>query len=205
MFFSYLSRVFMLLLLSVVLVACGGTTPPATNDDDTSPAASGQTSSPLGGSYSVNITGDDETSLEGGTIVFTYFDGAGITSESNELLIYAGSMSEELRQITISFSPDLGPGTYTMIDITANIAGDDARDVSASYSVFISDESIEEMQDYEYGQNLEGSFTIDSIGDTISGSFNFTADSIEFDDAGAEVRRSIRAEGSFSDVPFISD
>ncbi len=159
----------------------------------------------MGGDFTISVTGDSETTMQEGIIVYTYFDGAGITRETNELLIYEGSIPDEFRQVTIAFPVDLEPGTYPVSDLFAVMMDEDSDAVVVEYTEFVGAETIMDSLSYSYDQNVDGTVTVDSIGEAISGSFAFTAESIEFQDDGTQTVRSVSVNGSFNDVPYITE
>jgi hypothetical protein len=215
----HIARIVLALILLFTLAACGGDD----DDNDTAPTATTSTtdttddsatdtdtdtspSIPTGtGNYAVSITGDVESALEGGTAVFTYFDGAGVTTESNEVYIFAGSVADEFEQITFSFPVDLEPGTYDLVSETDAILGGDESPVTASYEMFMSGETVAESTNVSFSENVGGTLTIDSIGDTISGSFEFTADAVDFAEDGSQTTQSITASGSFTDLDYVRE
>jgi len=196
------SSIILALLLIIAVAACGDDDDTTTDDSQAPAAGVDQAASSGGGSaFSVTVTGAQEESYTQaeGSINYSVFDLSSTMDApvKNELIMFEGGLDPEvgLRQVSLLIPQETEAGTYDLQGSTAMFA---EGTFAASFSANSGTESS------EYGQNVEGTFTLDSVDDdTISGSFEFTADSVDFNDAGETITETVEVSGEFSDVPLI--
>ena len=144
------------------------------------------------------MTGADEWTVtqDEGFVVYSVLDFSDTDINlptRNELTFTEGSFGEEVRQLLISIPPGTEAGIYDFGNTLTDLLDETA--FLASY--FVDSPDVSES----YEQNIEGSLTLDSVdGDTISGSFDFTAQIIDFSDTGEEITQTITVAGEFADV-----
>ena len=180
-----MKQLWMLALLAVfLLAACGGDgdngDQSASNDNDT-PAPVAQTSR----NYSIQISGDFEGSIPPGAAQAEFYPG--------RYELFFGDMSHNL---FFTLSEDVRTGTHALeaSDIMAS-----SQNATVEFSMAVNPESISEgMEDYD--DEVTGTITLDTIGDTMSGSFEFAAVFVDTDDNQQETRKSVTVIGTFTDL-----
>lgn len=165
-----------LLLLSLLLLsACGNNASEdntsTDNSDDTTTTTDSDSQASAEG-INVTVTGDAEVSIEDGTYISTTDDGI-------ILLVFMQSMATMTTAVTIDNLPypDSVPVIYDLVS-EGGITGEF------------------EFGNDPYAENVSGSITIDSFGETMSGTYSFTA---EYTPTDGETQ-SVSVEGSFTDV-----
>jgi|GEM_PF-5640641 len=145
--------------------------------------------------FSFTIEGEFTDEKDSGTIVYTYLQDTGRLPARNQLHI-ATSDATVSQQITFEFSPGIEIGQYTLI------APEDLvlSGVSASYSRLVFDGATSTVQPFI--DNIGGTLTLTSVGEVLSGQFQFSADFTETSPEGEVDVQSITVTGSFEDVPY---
>jgi hypothetical protein len=192
------------ILMIVALAACGGDEPapaaPSNGEDAAPPAASS-------GNFSVEITRDVEVTMPPGRATYVHYP----TLEEDLFsipehyeLVFTHREGSVTYQVLIQFVPGLQPGTYAF---DSDQFGMSYETASAEFDFLDTSGEVLEWSSLHFGPGSDGgpdgSLTLDSVGNTASGSFTFTADSVEFDDDGQEIRQSVTVTGTFSDLELI--
>lgn len=162
------------MILALLLTACGNA---ETTDDSNTTSSSDSAAAPSEEGINVTVTGDVEVNIEDGTWISSQDDGAIV-------MVFMQSMASMTTNASIYDVPypDSVPVTYDLTSASIETEG-----VEAWF----------EFENTRYEDNVSGSITINTFDETMSGTYNFTAE--RTDDAGETV--SVTVEGSFSDVP----
>lgn len=147
------------------------------------------------GSFSFTIAGEFSDEKESGTIIYTYLPNSGNLPARNQLYI-ATSDATVSQQITFEFSPNIEIGQYPLI------APEDfvLHGVSVAYSRLVFDGATSSVQPFI--DNIEGTLTLTSVGEVLSGQFQFSADFTETSPEGEVDVQSIDVTGNFEDVSY---
>jgi hypothetical protein len=198
------SRLIRVLALALLLAACGG------NDaqpGDTGGAAAGSqdTTGAADTNFSVEVTGAAQITMPPGNAYFLYFPeepvaGAGRTIPAYYHLRFERIIGSRLYQVSIDFGADTQPGTY---ELTGDMFGLIDAPAAEFSELELGDATTEESY-FGYFENVQGTLTLDTVGASASGSFEFTADYVDFDDEGGAVR-TVSVQSAFTDVPLIDD
>lgn len=148
------------------------------------------------GSFSAEISGDVNVTMPPGEARYAYVDEVDIDTfipAHNELLFFQFS-DDKLYQVSIEFGLEAQPGTYPFegAEVSEDIS------VAAMFSDYETGGEVIERDLIDYSENVTGTLTIDEIGATISGSYEFTAETTTAD---GETRQ-ITARGTFEDIPY---
>jgi hypothetical protein len=198
------SRLVGVALLALLLAACGGNdTQPGANGDE--PASGQNASGTADDTFSVQVTGATEITMPPGNAYFLYYaadpvPGAGRTIPAYYHLLFERIVGGKLYQVNIDFDADTEPGTFALDGDILGLFDEP----TAEFIEMELEGDIMEREFFDYFENLQGTLTIDSLGDSASGSFEFTADAIEYTDDGGTIR-TVSVQGTFTNVPLIRD
>lgn len=147
------------------------------------------------GIFNFAISGEFVEQKDSGTIVYNYLPNTGALPARNQLYI-ASSDANASQQIAFEFSPEIQIGQYNLI------APEDyfLSGVSAAYSRLVFDGSSTRVESFV--ENIEGTLTLSSVGEVLSGQFQFTAEYTETSPEGEIDVQAIEVTGSFENVPY---
>lgn len=189
-------RITLYSMLLFLLAGCGSSIP------TDSPGPSSQIID--SGSFTATVTGDFEITMPPGTILYTYtpaLPDLGLP-EKDSLLMTVGGAASDLKQIIFDLPTGLSAGTYP---VTSIVEAEDNAAVTAAFSVLVGSSEDSEPVAMEFNRDVYGTLTLSEVGETLNGSFEFSADAVRFEATGEEIRQTITAEGTFSDVPYFSE
>jgi hypothetical protein len=109
---------------------------------------------------------------------------------SDRYELFLGEMSHNL---LFTLAEDITPGTYPL-ETPGIVVADQTATVSASIMVD-PDDIMQGTEDYD--DEVTGTITLDALGATMSGSFEFNAVFVDTDDNQQEIRKSISVTGTF--------
>ena len=146
--------------------------------------------------FQYTVSGDVSALVTQGNIVYNYVAPVGDVSARDKIFISSTDASAS-QQLSFEFSPGLAPDTYILTSPANWFPGS----VTAQYLRLSADgENASRIQ--AYSQNVSGTLTLHSVGETVSGVFEFTADWVTGNDMGETVTRTVTLSGEFTDVPY---
>lgn len=172
-----------------------------------SPNAIGETSIPLdftGGEptilssqseFDFAVSGEFVAQANTGTILYNYLPNTGGLPARNQLYI-ATSDATASQQLSFEFFPEIQVGQYNLLTPDNYYTGG----VSASYVRLVFDGSSTRTQ--AFVDNVVGILTLTSVGEALSGQFQFTADFVETSPEGEVDIQSVEVTGQFENVPY---
>lgn len=168
------------ILVGLLLVACGGgnAAPSMGGDSPTAPAAQA-----VSRNYSIQISGDAEASIPPSLALAERY--------SNRYELSFGRLSHF---IFFNLPVDITTGTFELA-VPDDLAPFENLTVVVSIALD-PDDLTKGAEDYD--AEVNGTLTLDSLGDTTSGSFEFTATYV--DDDNQEIRKTITVTGTFTDL-----
>lgn len=187
------------LLLAIALIAaCGPRTEVSLEAPDVLP-------SPVNASldateeapFTVDVIGDISIGMPPGEVEYSVAPArqAGDTSVPEHYELVFRQDAEDTRySIILMFPIDLKPGTY-------DITGGALDPVNPGIAAELAHGSVDGPPDQRvvYNTSVEGSFTLDRSGDTVSGSFEFAAEAPASGEAGA-IPPTANVAGTFTDI-----
>jgi hypothetical protein len=178
-------------LLALLLAACGGNgdntpAPEQLDGAESTPTREVQTG---GQPFSITISGDAEGQIPPGSVQAEFY------SEPNpHYEMFFGDMNHN---VFFVLDDSVTTGTHPL-----EVRDELAQDQTAAVEVGIAlDEDNFALGVEDYDDEIDGTITLDSIGETIGGSFEFTAVYLDTDENDQEIRKTVNVQGTFSDIP----
>lgn len=147
------------------------------------------------GEFSAAITGEYIAEIDSGTAVYSLLPETGNLPARNQLFI-ASTDGDASQQITFEFSPTLATGQYTLLPPQSYVPGV----VTASYVRLGFDGTETRIQ--TFGENVDGTIRFDAVGDSISGTFQFSADYTQRSDSGEVDVQTVTITGRFEEIVY---
>lgn len=147
------------------------------------------------GEFDFAVSGEFVAQFDTGTLLYNYLPNSGGLPARNQLYI-AASDATASQQLSFEFTPDIQVGQYTLLTPENYFNGG----VSASYVRLAFDGTSTRTQ--AFTENLNGFLILSTVGEALSGQFQFTADFVETSPEGEVDIQSIEVTGSFENVPY---
>jgi hypothetical protein len=177
-------------LLVLLLAACGGnaTSTPTTEQSDNAESTPTREARTGQQPFNITISGDAEGQIPPGSAQAEFY-----SSPNPHYELFFGDMSHN---VFFTLDDNITTGTHTL-----EVRDDLAPDQNATVEVAIAiDEDDLARGAEDYTDEIDGTITLDSIGETISGSFEFTAIYIDTDENDQEIRKTVNVQGTFTDL-----
>jgi hypothetical protein len=146
--------------------------------------------------FQFTVSGDVSAAVTQGNIVYNYVAAVGNVSARDKIFI-SSSDATAVQQLAFEFSPGIGAG----IQVLTSPANAFPGSVTAQY-LRLSDDGTGDTRIQAYTENIEGTLILMKVGETISGAFDFTAQSVTASESGETVTRTVTVSGAFEDVPY---
>jgi len=179
-----LKRFLLIAITGLMLVACGGN-----GDDEGSDNSNGSSDTAQTGdrNYSVTISGDHEASIPPGSAQVQFY------ASNPQYELFFGNFDQS---VFFVLAEDIEAGTH---DLEVRDDFDPDQMASVEVTVAIVPGDLTQGAD-DYDDEINGTITLDEVGDEFSGSFDFSATLVDTADNGSEIRKTVEVTGSFSDL-----
>lgn len=147
------------------------------------------------GTFDFAVSGEFVAQFDTGTLLYNYLPTIGGNSARNQLYI-ASSDASSSQELAFEFSPAIEIGQYNLLTPENYFSGG----VSVSYTRLAFDGTSTRVQ--AFSENMTGFLILTTVGEVLSGQFQFTADFVETSPEGEVDVQSIEVTGSFEDVPY---
>lgn len=151
---------------------------------------------PSTSTFQYTVSGDVSDAVTRGNIVYNYVAASGNVSARDKIFI-STSDADASQQLSFEFSPGLAADTYLLTSPANWFPGS----VTAQY-LRLSADGDDAARIQSYSQNIDGTLTLNAVGETLSGVFEFSTEWITGNDAGETVTRTVSISGAFTDVPY---
>ncbi|MEO1646032.1 MAG: hypothetical protein AAFR67_12660 [Chloroflexota bacterium] len=145
--------------------------------------------------FSVAVTGEYIAEINSGIVVYSLMPNVGTAPERNQLYI-ASTANDATQEITFEFSPTIEAGQYNLLSPDQYVPGI----VTASYIRLGFDGTDTRIQ--TFAENVSGFIQLETVGDTLTGTFQFGAEYTQRSDAGEVDIQSVLVTGRFDDIAY---
>lgn len=145
--------------------------------------------------FTVAITGEYMAEINSGIVVYSLMPDVGTLPERNQLYI-ASTVNDATQQITFEFSPNTEARQYNLLPPDQYVPGV----ITASYVRLGFDGTETRIQTFT--ENVAGFLQLESVGDTLTGTFQFSADYTQRSATGEVDVQSVTLTGRFVDIPY---
>ncbi|GAB5494555.1 MAG: hypothetical protein Phog2KO_47700 [Phototrophicaceae bacterium] len=147
------------------------------------------------GTFDFAVSGEFVAQFDTGTLLYNYLPNTGGLSARNQLYI-STSDSISSQELSFEFSPDIPIGQYNLLTPENYFDGG----VSVSYTRLAFDGTSTRVQ--AFTDNLNGYLILTSVGEVLSGQFQFAVDFVETSPQGEVDVQSVEVTGRFDNVPY---
>lgn len=171
-------RVWVVVLIGGLVAACGG----ESGDSGEGAAVSGGERN-----YQVVISGDAEAEIPPGSAQ------AELYADPPRYELFFGQMSHN---VFLVLAEDITAGTH---DLEARDELQSGQNATVEVAIAVEPGNLARgVEDYD--DEIDGTITLDDIGDEVSGSFEFKAAFVDTDDSGQTIRKTVTVSGTFTDL-----
>ena len=147
------------------------------------------------GTFDFAVSGEFVAQFDTGTLLYNFLPSTNTVAARNQLYI-ASSDASSSQELSFEFSPDIEIGQYNLLTPENYFSGG----VSVSYTRLAFDGTSTRVQ--AFTENLNGFLILTSVGEVLSGQFQFTVDFVETSAEGEVDVQSVEVTGSFDNVPY---
>lgn len=145
--------------------------------------------------FNFGVTGEFIEQTDTGTALYSFLPSTGDLPPRNQLY-FADSDETSSQELIFVFSTDIEAGQYNLIAPDNYFAGS----VTAAYSRLAFSDANTLIQ--SFSENIVGILTLTSVGQTVSGQFQFTTDFTESSPEGEVDVQSVEVTGMFENIPY---
>ncbi|MGJ3240366.1 MAG: hypothetical protein ACFE0Q_16785 [Anaerolineae bacterium] len=150
------------------------------------------------GTFDLAISGEFIAQWDQGTVVYNYLPNSGALPARNQLYI-AVSDTDASQQLSFEFPPEIATGQYPLVALADYEQSAGVIAVTFERLVF---DGVQSSQVDAFTEDIAGTLTLTTIGEAISGQFQFSVSHTETSDAGEIDVQTVEITGRFDDVPY---